>query len=121
MSDYATQGSNVYLPLTIKQINDYDGKKYIKCSGSTYHRDLKTPSGWKVYQFGITVKVEGFLTDYVDYELCPEDRIFVVGHLEDTTYAKNGIILRHVLLNAESIYKADYLKYFSGKLVVGEK
>ena len=121
MSDYATQGSNVYLPLTIKSIGEYEGKKYLKCSGSTYHRDLKVPSGWKVYPFKLTVKVEGFMVDYVEYELSPEDKIFVVGHLEDTTYRKDGIILHHVLLSAESIYKADYLKYFPGNLMLGEK
>lgn len=120
MGDYATEGSTVYLPLTIKTIGEYEGKKYILCKGTTFHRDLKSITGWRTFTYSIKVKAEGYLTEYVDYELNEGDKIFVVGHLEDTATRKDGMVLRHVLINAESIYRADYLKYYPMR-ELGEK
>lgn len=109
---YVSEGSNIYLHLQVDNIRTYQDKRFIKCEGKIFHRDLKNTCGFRVINYGITVKVDGFLKEYVDFEINPGDNIFVVGYLEDDYYRREGFSVKFPILVAESIYKEDYLKYF---------
>lgn len=112
MASYIPEGSHSYHHLEVVDIRTYDDKRFIKCKGATFHRDLKNPSGFRVIHYGLTVKVLGYLVDYVDFELDKGDKIFVVGYPEDDFFRREGYSIKFPILTAESIYKEDYLKYF---------
>lgn len=111
------EGSNCYHSLKVLEIYTYNDTRYLKCEGGRFRRDLKNPSGYRITKYTIKVKVEGYLTEYVDYELTEGDNIFVVGYPADTVYKKEGIVLTYPHIVAECIFKADYLKYFPMKQV----
>lgn len=109
------EGSNCYHSLKILEIRTYEDKRYLKTDGGRFRRDLKNPSGWRIVDYTLTVRVEGYLTEYVDYELSPGDNIFIVGYPVDSIYKGGDKVLRYPIVVAEAIFKADYLKYFPMK------
>ena len=111
------EGSNCYHSLKVLEVRTYEDKRYLKCRGGRFRRDLKNPSGWRVIDYDLTVRVEGYLTEYVDYEIAPDDNIFVVGYPSDTIYKTSEKVLRYPVVVAECIFKADYLKYFPMKQI----
>lgn len=109
------EGSNCYHSLKVQEVRTYEDKRYLQCRGGRFRRDLKNPSGWRVIDYDLTVRVEGFLTEYVDYEISSGDNIFVVGYPADSIYKTSDKVLRYPIVVAECIFKADYLKYFPMK------
>ena len=120
-SVFATEGSTVYLSLKVESIRNYDEVRFLKCSGATYRRDLKSPSGYRRTTFGIEVKVKDFLVEYVDFEISQGDNIFVVGYLDDDRYRRPGLTLIYPILVAEKIFKEDYLKYYPRRVLEGKE
>lgn len=60
----------------------------------------------------MTVRVEGYLIDYVDFEVSQGDCIFVVGHYANSIKENNGNKIVVPVLVADAIMKPDYLKYY---------
>lgn len=117
---YVSEGSNAYLHLHVDKIFPWEDCIFLHCLGVTYRRDLKSASGYKLTDYGMKVKVTGYLVDYVNFELSPGDDIFVIGYFDNSVRMVEGIGVRYPILIAESIYKEDWLKYFPNK-ELGEK
>lgn len=117
---YSGEGSTFYDYLTIKKIIPYSDRTYLHCSGKRFFKDLKNPSGYKTEYYYIRVKVEGYLREYVDFELNPDDLIFIVGHLGNSKAVNNGNLEIGALIVADAIMKPTYLNYYPNR-EIGER
>lgn len=117
---FIAEGSNCYHHLRIDKIRNFNDFRYLKCIGGRFFRDLKNPSGFRVEDYSITVRVDGYLVDYVDFELSEGDNIFVIGHLTNGNERVGETYRRYPLLIADCIYKEDFLKYFP-RANIGER
>lgn len=109
---YISTGANEYHHITINDIIDYRHKDepflIIKGKSKLLQRNTKSPSGFKIIPYSISIRVRGFLMDYVTNELKIEDNIFVVGRT-DMMYSSN--ISKRELV-AECIYREDWMTYY---------
>lgn len=108
------QGSNEYHHLKVNEIidNSEQDKPYliIKANGKTMMRDSTCKSGYKINPYSIRVYVRGMLMYYVLSEIDINDLIFVIGRT--STYKVNKFYNPRTL-EAEAIYKEDWIKYYN--------
>ena len=112
---YVAEGSNCYHYLSVDKVYSYQDYRYIVGFGKRFFRDLTKPSGYRVDDYSLRVRAEGYLADYVDYEVSPGECIFVIGHLGTSVRKRNTGVEKGVILIAEAIMKPEYLKYFKNK------
>lgn len=113
--EYVAEGSNSYHYLTVEKIYKGDDIRFLHCVGKRFFRDLRNKSGYKVEPYLMRVKVLGMLVDYVDYEVSPNECIFVIGHFANSSREVNGTKVIAPILVADAIMKPDYLKYYKNK------
>lgn len=81
----------------------------IKGKGYIYIRDRNTQTGVAKKPYTVTLKVYGYLMNYVLNEINIGDHIMVIGHTE---MAKSSAGFFNRVTVPEQIYKCDWMHYF---------
>lgn len=107
--------SNEYHHLTIKEIKDYSYSQtpylYISCAGKILRRDMSTEKGYRLEGYSVGVIAKKGLIHYVLSELDTHDDIFVIGKTTDFRRKTGGI---YRCIEAQCIYKEDWMQYYKG-------
>lgn len=107
------QSQTEYHHLVIISIDDYStdltkGYTDLYCLGKNYSI-ANTPEGYIVNTYNTRVLVTGRLQDYVNSELAKGDSIFVIGH---SVERRDKYKRKYRYIQADCIYKEDWLKYY---------
>ena len=113
--------SNVYWYSKIKSImNGIDEKnnlKYsiIKAVGKASMVDDTNPTKKKILNQSVTIFAIGGLACYVESELDLNDEIFTMGKFITKKRKRGGAFFNEQCIEADAIFKADWLKFYSGR------
>lgn len=109
-----TQGANEYHHLKVTEIKDYtDGEHplvILKGEGRVMMRDSRARNGYKVNAYYTRVYIKGMLMYYVLSEIDEGDLVFVVGR---SNMCKPNKYNNVRMVDAEAIYKEDWIKYYN--------
>lgn len=110
--------ANVYWHGQIQSIyNSIDPKnnlKYsvLKCSGKCSVVDSLNPDKPHIMRQTLTVFAVGGMSCYVESELDVANNIFIVGKMVTKQQKTGGVYRSQLCLQAEEIYKCDWLKFY---------
>lgn len=114
---YVSQGSNEYHHLTVKSIREQESKSGTECTilicdGKTFNRNTKSSTGHMITPYEIRVYVLGMLRNYVEAEIDIGNNIFVIGRSAVRTRKQGTSFWSQRVLEAECIYKEDWMRYY---------
>lgn len=108
--DYVAEGSCCYHYIRVDKVYSSGEFRYIKGYTKRFFKDLTKRNGYRIDDCAVRVRVSGYLADYVDYEVIPNEVIFVVGHLGASINPETRDV--KMIIVADAIMKPDYLKYY---------
>ena len=95
-------------------IDEVNSQKYcvIKAYGKCEVDDPTKTNGKRLMKQDMTIFTRSGLALYAESELDKGDKIMVVGKLITTSKSRRGIFYYEQCIQAEEVYKNDWLKYY---------